>query len=98
MSVAEGEMETASGDAHAKPFHEVPPGHTVVMVSVKIALPPEPVAVHTQVDGEATQAALAGPVALPLICACEPLPAKPDPVEVQVHDTALALVVFQVTV
>jgi len=91
-------METASGDAHAKPFHEVPPGHTVVSFSVKVATPPGPLAVQIHVDGAATQPSWAIALAEPVTVATVPLPIKPFPVDVQVHDTALALVVFQVEV
>lgn len=70
----------------------------VVIVSVNVRLPPAPVAVHTQVEGYPTQLKLAGPVALPFTGETVPPPEYPVPVEVQLNETEVALVVLQVTV
>ena len=90
---------TVSGAAaQDDPFQTEPPGHTVVSSSVKVATPPSPLAVQIHVEGAATQPSWAIALAEPVTVATVPLPIKPFPVDVQVHDTALALVVFQVEV
>ena len=74
-------------------------GLTVNSVSVKVALPPGPVAVQIQVVGNPTHAAMAAaPTLLPLTVARVPLITCPVPVEVQLNVTAVAFVVLQVSV
>ena len=69
----------------------------VVIVSMTCLLPPAPVAVHVQVDGNPTHALLAVPGALPLVGSV-PLATKPVPVEVQTRVSEVALVVLQFSV
>jgi hypothetical protein len=71
----------------------------VVIVSITCLLPPAPVAVQVQVDGNPTHALLAVPGALPLV-ASEPLATKPVPVpvELQTRVSDVALLVLQFSV